>query len=171
MGCRYARLRGTSAAVRRSTAVSLDVPRGEVRAFLARPGAASRRRSASRQDWSGPIRDWSSSAGGWSRAKAAMSPRRPRRVGLMFQDYALFPHLSVRGECRLRAASAAKGRARIAGPRELARVGLTGPGRCLSAHIVRAVSSKGCARPHARARSGCRAHGRTLLRIGHGLAR
>ena len=42
---------------------------------------------------------------GSTAAAASRSPPERRRVGLVFQDYALFPHLTVRAERRVRAAA------------------------------------------------------------------
>ena len=153
--CASSRSRSASARSPSRASVSLDGRRRARSWRCSGPRAAARRRSCA---WSPasrrPTRAGSSST---ARTSRALPPER-RRFGMVFQHYALFPHMTVGRERRLRPGGAARrGRAReIARARRRGRwrsrgtLGLRGPARD---GALRRPAAARRARARARARS------------------
>ena len=87
-----------------------------------------------------------------------------RGVGLMFQDFALFPHLTILGNVAFGLKSLPKPEARREALAALKRVGLAQSRRRLSAHSLRRPAAARGACPRHRAAPGGHAHGRAVLR-------
>ena len=97
------------------------------------------------------VQDGSIAIGGRTVAAAGLHPQVPpeaRRVGLVFQDYALFPHLTVTGNIRYGLpGSRAEGEERAR--RDPRRPRHVGPRRALSARPFRRPAAAGRAPPGA----------------------
>ena len=87
-------------------------------------------------------------------------PPERRRVGMVFQDYALFPHLTVAENIGFGLPRRERKRARA---ELLALVDLCGLGEPLPARALRRPAAAGRARPSARARPGARAARRAVV--------
>jgi iron(III) transport system ATP-binding protein len=105
--------------------VSLDVQRGEVLCLLGPSGCG---KSTTLRIAAGLERPDSGTVfvgGALVEGEGRHVPPEKRRVGLMFQDYALFPHLSVRGNVAFGLAGMKRAERARRADEELGRVGLT----------------------------------------------
>ncbi len=106
----------------------------------------------------------SASTAAWSPVPAVFLPAERRGVGLMFQDYALFPHMTEPRQCHVRPAPAGQHEAARDARSALERVGL---GRYADAASGRAVGRRAAARrarPRHSAAAARAADGRAVLR-------
>ena len=166
MDCSMIRLERRREALRRRRSPSTTRPSASSAARSSRcsgrPAAARRRCSASSPGFERPDAGTVEVAGRRRRRRRrpGCRPER-RRVGMVFQDYALFPHLTVARERRLRPAAPRARRARRASCSTI--VGLDGARAALPARALRRAAAAGRARARPRARARARPARRAVV--------